>query len=51
VPRRALILLVLSLATLTGISTVATARMTEHRFELAQAAWSQTLPLERAPAS
>jgi hypothetical protein len=50
-PRRALTLLVLTLAVLTALSTVATARMTEHRFELAQAAWSQTLAQERAPAS
>ena len=49
VPRRALTLLILSLAVLTAVSTYATARMTEHRFELAQAAWSHTLALERAP--
>jgi len=50
VPRRALTLLIVTLAVLTAVSTVATARMTEHRFELAQAAWSQTLALEQAPA-
>jgi hypothetical protein len=50
VPHRALTLLIVTLAVLTAVSTVATARMTEHRFELAQAAWSQTLALEQAPA-